>query len=107
MNRSVIAPSGSPIRTVPMLPCMTTPGSMTSAPKLTKPDQQPPGPTTAASTSAVSPFCSDTTTASSASRGERSSSAAAAVCWVLTATSTTPSEPGRELRRARPRGRGR
>ena len=90
LTRSETVPSISPIRSGSRLPRSTTPGSITSAPVLTKDSTTRSGPTTAASCSAFRPFCSETTKPSPCSLPARLA-AAAAVCCDLTATRTGPS----------------
>ena len=60
-TRSLMPPPGSPTRNVPMLPCMISPGSSQSAPKLTKLTTTRSGPTTADRVPAVRPFWKVTT----------------------------------------------
>src|SRR5580698_8812738 len=80
-------PSSSPSLKVPRLPRSTTPGAITSAPKLTQAWTTRPGPAAAASAGEGSPFCSAATNPSPASR-PASSAATAAVWCCLHATRT-------------------
>ena len=75
-TRALTVPSSSPSRNVPRLPRRMTPGSSTSAPKLTTASTTRSGPSAAASTCAVSPFWSETANPSPISRPASSAAAA-------------------------------
>src|SRR6185437_15751414 len=91
-------PSISPILNVPRLPRSTTPGAVTSAPKLTHAWTTRPGPAAALSAGDGRPFCSEATNASPASR-PASSAATVAVWCCLHATRT-----GKSIRAGRSSG---